>query len=114
MRTFRRRGSTPRSRPPSAADDWLPVEPARLNLVDASITSVLWASGYKLDFRLVDPPLVDEWGYPKHTRGATEVPGMYVVGLPWLTRHYSAIVGGVGLDAKYLAERISGLLFQTQ
>jgi len=38
----------------------------------------------------------------------TEFPGLYVVGLPWLTRHYSSIVGGVGLDAEYVAGRVAG------
>lgn len=28
---------------------WLPSEPAQLNLPQANITSVLWATGYKLD-----------------------------------------------------------------
>ncbi|MGJ3189639.1 flavin-containing monooxygenase [Paenarthrobacter sp. FR1] len=93
---------------PVPADGWLPSGSAKLDLADANVTSVIWASGYKLDFGLVDIPLVDEWGYPKHDRGVTEVPGIYVVGLPWLTRHYSAIVGGVSLDARYIAERISG------
>ena len=92
--------------PPS--DGWLPSEQMELNVAAANITSVIWASGYKLDFRFVEMPLVDEWGYPEHTRGVTEIPGLYVVGLPWLTRHYSAIVGGVGLDARYIAEQISG------
>jgi len=89
------------------ADDWLPVEPARLNLADAGIMAVLWASGYKLDFAFADLPLVDEWGYPKHARGVAEIPGLFVVGLPWLTRHYSSIVGGVGLDAEYVAGRVA-------
>jgi putative flavoprotein involved in K+ transport len=96
------------SQEPLAADDWLPGEPARVNLADAGITAVLWASGYKLDFGFVDLPLVDEWGYPKHSRGVTEIPGLFVVGLPWLTRHYSSIVGGVGLDAEYVAEQVAG------
>ncbi|WOH19810.1 NAD(P)/FAD-dependent oxidoreductase [Paenarthrobacter sp. GOM3] len=95
--------------PPLAADDWLPDEPAQLNLADADITSVLWATGYKLDFSFVDMPVVDEWGYPKHEGGVMEAAGLFVVGLPWLTRHYSAIVGGVGLDARFIAEQISGL-----
>jgi putative flavoprotein involved in K+ transport len=89
------------------ADDWLPAEPSRVSLAEAGITSVLWASGYKLDFGFVDLPLVDEWGYPKHSRGVTEFPGLFVVGLPWLTRHYSSIVGGVGLDAEYVAGRVA-------
>ncbi|KUM40229.1 NAD(P)/FAD-dependent oxidoreductase [Arthrobacter sp. EpRS71] len=95
--------------PPAPPDDWLPSEQTELNLAGANITSVLWATGFKLDFGFVVHPLVDEWGYPRHSRGATEIPGLYVVGLPWLTRHYSAIVGGVGLDTRRIAERISGL-----
>jgi putative flavoprotein involved in K+ transport len=53
-------------------------------------------------------PLVDEWSYPRHDRGVTEIPGIYVVGLPWLTHHYFAIFGGVGLDAEYEAGSVSG------
>lgn len=93
--------------PPPPLDNWFPLEQAGLNLVDANVTSFIWGTGYKLDFQFVDMPLVDEWGYPKHTRGVTEFPGLYVVGLPWLTRHYSAIVGGVGLDAEYVAWRVA-------
>ena len=92
---------------PLPADDWLPSRPNQLSLADANITSVIWASGYKLDFQLVDMPLVDEWGYPRHDRGVAEIPGIYVVGLPWLTRHYSSIVGGVGLDAEYVAGTVA-------
>ncbi len=94
--------------PPPPPDNWLPLDQAELNLVDANITSVIWGTGYKLDFQFVDMPLVDEWGYPRHSKGVTEIRGLYVVGLPWLTRHYSAIVGGVGLDAEYVAGRVAG------
>jgi putative flavoprotein involved in K+ transport len=94
---------------PAPADDWLPApEPARLNLAAENITSVLWATGYKLDLSFVDIPVLDPWSYPRHVRGATEHPGLFVVGLPWLTGHYSAIVGGVGVDAKYVAGCVAG------
>lgn len=76
-----------------------------MNLAEADITSVLWVTGCKLDFRFADRPLVDLWGYPKHTRGVNEIPGIHVVGLPCLTRRYSAMVGGAGLDARYIAGR---------
>jgi putative flavoprotein involved in K+ transport len=100
------------SEPPAAPprkDDWLPPsEPARLNLDAANITSVLWATGYRLDFSILDFPVLDEWSYPRHVRGVTEQPGLYAVGLPWLTGHGSSIVAGVGRDAKYIAEHIAG------
>jgi putative flavoprotein involved in K+ transport len=93
---------------PRPADDWLPSEPARLNLAAEGVTSVLWATGYGLDFGILDIPVLDEWNYPRHSRGVTEHPGLYAVGLPWLTGHSSAIVAGVGRDAEYIAEHISG------
>ncbi|MCY1241715.1 flavin-dependent oxidoreductase [compost metagenome] len=51
--------------------------------------------------------MLDEWNYPRHQRGVTEHPGLYAVGLPWLTGHGSSIVAGVGRDAKYIAEHIA-------
>lgn len=92
---------------PPRQDHWLPSEPARLDLDAANITSVLWATGYRLDFGILDIPVLDEWNYPRHHRGITEHPGLYVVGLPWLNGHWSAIVAGVGRDAAYVAEHIA-------
>ena len=89
---------------PAPAYDWLPApSPARLNLAAEGITSVLWATGYQLDLSFVDIPVLDSWSYPRHVRGVTEEPGLFVVGLPWLTGHHSSIVGGVGVDAEYVA-----------
>jgi putative flavoprotein involved in K+ transport len=99
--------SAPEPEPPRV-DTWLPSEPARLNLDAGNITSVIWATGYKLDFSILDIPVLDEWNYPRHHRGVTEHPGLYAVGLPWLTGHGSSIVAGVGRDAAYIAEHIAG------
>lgn len=97
--------SAPAAEPPRV-DDWLPSEPARLDA--GNIASVIWATGYKLDFSILDIPVLDEWNYPRHHRGVTEHPGLYAVGLPWLTGHGSSIVAGVGRDAAYIAEHIAG------
>lgn len=91
---------------PRATDDWLPSEPAQLNLATAGITTVLWATGYRLDFSILDIPVLDEWNYPRHRRGVTEHPGLYAVGLPWLTGQASSLVAGVGRDAEYIAGQI--------
>ncbi|HKU32105.1 MAG TPA: NAD(P)/FAD-dependent oxidoreductase [Arthrobacter sp.] len=91
-----------------ATDDWLPEEPARLDLASENISSVLWATGYRLDLNFVDLPVLDQWSYPRHERGVTEHPGLFVVGLPWLTGHYSALIGGVGVDAEYVAACVAG------
>jgi putative flavoprotein involved in K+ transport len=68
----------------------------------------VWATGYQLDFSILDIPVLDEWNYPRHSRGVTEHPGLYAVGLPWLTGQASALVGGVGRDAEYIAGQIAG------
>ena len=78
------------------------------HLAGEGVKSVLWATGYRLDFGILDIPVLDEWNYPRHSRGVTEHPGLYAVGLPWLTGHSSAIVAGVGRDAEYIAEHIAG------
>ena len=90
-------------------DNWLPSEPARLDLAVAGITSVLWATGYGLDLSFIDIPLLDDLGYPKHSAGVTEQAGLYAAGLPWLTGHYSSILGGVGLDAKLVATGVAAV-----
>ncbi|MDR7161330.1 NAD(P)/FAD-dependent oxidoreductase [Arthrobacter sp. BE255] len=94
---------------PVTVDQWLPGESgARLDLGAENITSIIWSTGYGLDFSFLDIPVLDEWNYPRHTAGVTEVPGLYAVGLPWLTRQASATLGLVGDDAKYVAEHIAG------
>ncbi|WP_255767715.1 flavin-containing monooxygenase [Pseudarthrobacter sulfonivorans] len=92
-----------------APDSWLPEQAgARLSLGADNVTSVIWATGYRLDNSFLDMPVLDEWNFPRHRRGVTEVPGLYAVGLPWLTRHMSATLPGVGPDAEFIAGHIAG------
>nr|WP_142045569.1 NAD(P)/FAD-dependent oxidoreductase [Arthrobacter sp. SLBN-100] len=94
---------------PVPDDPWLPQESGgRLDLDAENIRSIIWATGYSLDFSFLDIPLLDEWNYPRHSQGVTEVPGLYAVGLPWLTRHASATLGLVGDDAQHVVEHLAG------
>jgi len=68
---------------------------------------VIWATGYALDFGWVDIPAFDESGTPIHRRGVTDVPGLYFLGLQWLSRMESTLINGVGYDAAYLADHIA-------
>ncbi|HVM81068.1 MAG TPA: NAD(P)/FAD-dependent oxidoreductase [Stellaceae bacterium] len=84
------------------------VDPIRqLDLADAGITSIVWATGYALDFRWLKVDAFDEKGRPVHRRGVSEVPGLYFLGLPWLSRRASSFIWGVWHDAKYLAGHIA-------
>ncbi|MFE5838822.1 flavin-containing monooxygenase [Arthrobacter sp. NPDC056493] len=93
---------------PVPAIDWQPSSSgARLDLEAEGISTVIWSTGYGLDFGFLDIPVLDEWNYPRHQRGVTEVPGLYAVGLPWLTRHASSTVAAVGMDAEYVATHLA-------
>ena len=78
-----------------------------LDLKSNGISDVIWATGYKCGFSLVKLPTVDEHGYPLHTRGVTEFPGLYFIGLPFLHTRKSGLLAGVGADAAYVAQHIS-------
>ena len=78
-----------------------------LELAGAGIGSIIWATGYGVDFGWIDLPVLDARGEPIHRNGVTEVPGLYFLGLQWLSRMNSSFVSGVGDDAAFLADHIS-------
>jgi putative flavoprotein involved in K+ transport len=85
-----------------------PAAPIRtLDLDAASITSVIWATGFRRDFGWIRLPVLDERGEPIHRRGVTRYPGLYFLGLPWLHTLKSSVLCGVGRDALHLAEHIA-------
>ena len=77
-----------------------------LDLQATQITSIIWATGYRPDLRWVRVPVLDDEGYPVHTRGVTAYPGLYFLGLELLYNLKSGLFHGVGEDAAYLASRI--------
>ena len=87
-------------------DTFSPQTITELDVDAAGIRSIVWATGYRLDFGWVDLPIFDEWGYPRHVRGVTTHPGLYAVGLPWLHSEPSAAFAGVGADAAHIVEHI--------
>lgn len=77
-----------------------------LDLAEAGVTTILWATGYALDFGWLQVDALDETGKPVHHRGVSEIPGVYFLGLPWLSRRASSFIWGVWHDAKHLADHI--------
>jgi len=78
-----------------------------LDLKAAGITSIIWATGYAQDFGWIKADAFDDKGRPIHERGVSKVPGLYFLGLPWLSRRASSFIWGVWHDADYLAGRIA-------
>jgi len=94
---------------------WEPTrEPLELELEQAGIAAIVWCTGFGSDFGWVALPVLDAQGFPRHERGVTEVPGVYVIGLPWLYTWGSGRFSGVGRDAEYLAERIAERALRAQ
>jgi putative flavoprotein involved in K+ transport len=78
-----------------------------LDLKAAGISSVIWATGFRVDFGWIDLDIFFKDGRPRHQDGVTEVPGLYFVGLPWLSCRGSAFIWGAWKDAERLAALIA-------
>ncbi len=79
---------------------------ARLDLAEAGITSIIWATGFAVDYSWLPVEAVDERGRPKQQRGVSTEPGIYFLGLPWQSRRGSSFIWGVWHDASYVADQI--------
>lgn len=78
-----------------------------LDLAEAGITSIIWATGFRPDYDWLQVEAFGDNGKPEHTRGVSAEPGIYFLGLPWLSRRGSSFIWGVWHDAAYVAEHIS-------
>jgi putative flavoprotein involved in K+ transport len=83
-------------------------EATELDLDKAGIAMIVWAGGYNPDFSMVHLPIFGQDGYPVQTGGVTEFPGLYFLGLPWLSKRKSPLLYGVGDDAAHIVEHIAG------
>ena len=88
--------------PPAATSPVL-----ELDLAAADVASIIWATGYTQDFGWLQVNAFDEAGRPRHARGVSSEPGVYFLGLPWLSRRGSSFIWGVWHDAKFLADQIA-------
>ena len=79
----------------------------QLDLAEAGITSIIWATGYAVDFSWLQVNAFDANGKPQHQRGVSSEPGVYFLGLPWLLRRGSTFIWGVWHDAKIIADHIA-------
>jgi putative flavoprotein involved in K+ transport len=88
---------------------WEPdTEPTTLDLAAEGVTSIVWAIGYRPDYRWIEASAFDGAGRPMQTRGVTSVPGLSFVGLPWMHTWGSGRFLGIDRDASYVAAAIIG------
>jgi putative flavoprotein involved in K+ transport len=78
-----------------------------VNLRSDRIKTVIWATGYRRDYRWLRLPVFTALGEIIHWGGVTPLPGLYVLGLNFLRRRNSSFIDGVGADARELAAHLA-------
>lgn len=72
------------------------------------VDNVIWATGFKQKYSWIDiDNIYNKKGLIKHQRGLTAIKGLYFLGLPWQHKRGSALLQGVGEDAKYITNHIN-------
>jgi putative flavoprotein involved in K+ transport len=90
--------------PDTAIADTVPV--TWLNLKDAGITSVIWATGFTNNFDYIKLPVFDNDKNILHQNGVSVTEGLYFLGLPWLRKRKSVIINGTDEDAAFICEKV--------
>jgi putative flavoprotein involved in K+ transport len=85
----------------------IPRAPRELDLRAAGVATVIWATGFDADTGFVRAPVVGDRGEIAQRDGATEVPGLLVIGQPWLRSRRSSTVHGVVADAPHVADLVA-------
>ena len=98
----------PADEPDLQADCVSPLR--RLNLQQANISTIIWATGFTSDFSWIHLPVLDNNGMPIHQRGISPVSGLYFIGFPWLNSRKSGIIYGIEEDAQFIANAIKDQL----
>lgn len=78
-----------------------------LDLKALGITSIIWATGFSLDYSWLKAGTFEANGRPTHDKGVAPTPGLYFLGLPWLSRRASPFIWGVWHDAAHVAGHIA-------
>lgn len=79
-------------------------------LSDDNIRTIVWATGFRPDYAWLDVPTFDRKGRLFHNGGIATVPGLYVLGLPFLRRRKSSYMHGAEDDARDISEHLIGYL----
>ena len=72
----------------------------QLDLRSGEIRAIVWATGFRPDYRWLDVPVVDAKGQLRHEGGVVGSPGLYALGLPVLRRRKSTFIYGIEDDAR--------------
>ena len=79
----------------------------------SELGAVVWCTGFTGDFSWIDTAMLDPSGRPRHDGCAGTLPGLWYVGLRWLTHRSSATLPGIPKDAATVAAAVAAHLDRT-
>jgi putative flavoprotein involved in K+ transport len=82
----------------------------QLDLSSGEIAAIVWATGFRPDYRWLDVPVVDAKGQLRHSGGVVDSPGLYALGLPVLRRRRSTFICGIEDDAREVIKHLTQYL----
>ena len=82
----------------------------KINIQEAHIGTITWATGYKGDFSWLNLPVLDADGIPIHENGISQINGLFFIGFPWLISRKSGLIYGINEDANYISNAIASQL----
>jgi putative flavoprotein involved in K+ transport len=87
----------------------VPATPTlEIDLRSGEITTIVWATGYRPDYRWLDVPVLDRRGRIVHHGGVVAgPPGLYVLGTSLLRTRRSNFIDGSGADSASIATTVS-------
>ncbi|MGH2455599.1 MAG: flavin-containing monooxygenase [Candidatus Limnocylindria bacterium] len=72
------------------------------------VANVVWCTGFRPDYGWIEPAIAGEDGWPDQERGAVRAaPGLYVLGIPFLSSFTSMLVVGAGADARRVVDQVA-------
>ncbi len=81
--------------------------PLGMDLTTGAIKTIIWAVGYRPDYSWLELPVFDRKGAVRHHGGVVAVPGVYLMGAPFLRRRKSSLIDGAGDDARELSDHLA-------
>ena len=82
----------------------------QLDLLSGEIRAIVWATGFRPDYRWLDVPVLDAKGQLRHDGGVVDSPGLYALGLPVLRRRKSTFIHGIESDAREVIDHLAGFM----
>lgn len=78
----------------------------KLDLAATGITTIIWATGFVPDYRILPGSTLDENGVPVHRKGMGTLPGLYYAGLPEGGSVMPLLIAATRPQAELVAQQI--------